>query len=351
VALAVGVAAGMLNWTTKARLREDTDLEQVLVAARALSHGSNPYGVVGPGLLYDSPWPLLYPLPAVMTVLAVSTPALPFGMGAACFVFLGAVAFSYALTKDGWQRLPMLLSVPAIWAFSWAQWSPILSAAMVLPWLGFAFAAKPTIGIALFAARPNRKAFASAVAITVVALVLLPRWPEEWVAAVRSANLDHFIVPLRFPSALLLLLGLVRWRRPEARLLILLACVPQSPTFYDTLPLAFVPATRFESLTLALLTYVATAISFAVYKPPLLADFARGSGPATVALVYLPCLIMILRRPNEGSVPAWVDRGAARVSSTLSHWPPTRRAMGITSALMQYGSDRISLRRPRSGAS
>ncbi len=351
VALIIGLLAGTLNWSTKARLGEDTDLEQVLIAARALSHGDDPYHVVGPGFAYDSPWLLLYPLPAVIAALPFSSPTLPFGIGAALFVSIGAVAFAYALTKGGWHRLPMLLSVPALWAFSWAQWSPILSAALVLPWLGFVFAAKPTIGAALFSAIPNRRALGSVILITLLSLAAAPRWPLEWIAAVRGSNLDHFVIPLRSPISWFLLAGLLRWRRPEARLLVLLACVPQSPTFYDTLPLAFIPSTRLESLTLTLLTYVATVLSFLVYHPPLLSDFAKGSGPATIAFIYLPCLIMILRRPNQGDVPVWIDRIVERSADALRRVPGMQCLLAVLNSLMQYGSGKISLRRPRSGAS
>jgi hypothetical protein len=34
---------------------------------------------------------------------------------------------------------------------------------------------------------------------------------------------------------------------------------------------------------------------------------------AIVALLYLPCVMMILRRRNEGRVPAWLERGVARL--------------------------------------
>ena len=50
----------------------------------------------------------------------------------------------------------MFLSAPAIQALFSGQWSPWLTAAIGLPWLGFMWAAKPTIGATLFAGWPSR---------------------------------------------------------------------------------------------------------------------------------------------------------------------------------------------------
>lgn len=315
-AIAIGVAAAAFNWWTKARLDKATDLEQVLVAARAMWHGVDPYSVVGPGLTYHWPWQLLYPLPAVVLALPFSSPRLPFGAGAALFTGIGAALVAYALTHDGWHRLQTLLSAPALWAFWWAQWSPALTAAAVLPWLGFMYAAKPTIGLALLAYRPSRKALIGAGLLVVLSIALHPQWPAEWIRAVRASDRQHFFVPALWPGGALALFALLRWRRPEARLLAVLACVPQSPTFYDMLPLALVPATPVQSLLFVGLTHAAALWAFAhwhfVSSNEYLAGYLRVSGPASIVLVYLPCLVMVLRRPNEGRAPRWMERVARR---------------------------------------
>ena len=317
LALAVGLAAAAFNWSTKAHIGLATDLQQLIVAARALSHGVDPYSVVGPGLTYDWPWRLLYPLPGVVVALPFSAGALSFGIGAMGFVFVSATTFAYALTRDGWYRLPMLMSVPALWAFWWAQWSPILAAATVLPWLGFAYAAKPTIGAALFLYRPDRRALIGVILLLAVSFALYPPWLAEWLAAVRGSDLDHFLVPIRWPGGPLVLLALLRWRRPEARLLVAMSCVPQSPTFYDMLPLAFVPITLRESVMLSVLTYVVMTVTAVAAPGYGLTQNLQISGPASVLLIYLPCLIMILRRPNEGHVPTWLEHSITSVRVRL----------------------------------
>ena len=38
---------------------------------------------------------------------------------------------------------------------------------------------------------------------------------------------------------------------------------------------------------------------------------------ALFAAIYLPALWMILRRPNEGTVPAWLERASAVLPSWL----------------------------------
>ena len=61
------------------------------------------------------------------------------------------------------------------------------------------------------------------------------------------------------PGGVLLLAVLVKWRRPEARLLAALACVPQTPTFYDHVFVFVVPRTTREALALVVLTLRSTS--------------------------------------------------------------------------------------------
>ena len=43
-------------------------------------------------------------------------------------------------------------------------------------------------------------------------------------------------------------------------------------------------------------------------SPTILAERVHATGWIFIALLHLPCLAMILRRPNEGDVPSWVDQ-------------------------------------------
>jgi hypothetical protein len=105
-------------------------------------------------------------------------------------------------------------------------------------------AGKPTVGAAVFAAYPNRPALWAAVGVLALSIAVMPGWPLQWREAL-SANIAS--VPALLPGGFLLLLGLVHWRSPEARLLAALACVPQTIGYYEMLPLFLIPRRRGEA--------------------------------------------------------------------------------------------------------
>jgi len=45
------------------------------------------------------------------------------------------------------------------------------------------------------------------------------------------------------------------------------------------------------------------------------------SGQMEVVLLYLPCMLMVLRRPNQGPMPAWLEQ-------RIAAWPVWLRARG-----------------------
>ena len=114
------------------------------------------------------------------------------------------------------------------------------------------------------------------------------------------------------------MLALARWRRPEARLVFALACVPQTPLLYETVPLFLVPVTLAEGGALWLGSWIA-ALAVSAHGP-YDSDAARFavSSKAIGWCLYLPCVLMILRRPNVGSLPPWLARRLER--SFLPPW-------------------------------
>jgi hypothetical protein len=281
-----------------------SDFGQVWFGSRTLLAGSNPYDVVGPGRAFDWPFPLLYPV----TALLAATPLawLPLRLAETIFVGLGAGLLAWGLTRRTIANPQLLVfaSFSMMAAAQCVQWSPLLTAAALIPTLGFVFAAKPTIGLALCLAYPSRRALIGCIAIAVLSFVVWPSWPWHWIATLPSAS--HITAPIMRPGGFLLALALLRWRRPEARLLFALGCVPQTPTLNETVPLFLVVQTLPEGLTLMSLTIVAAHIVGAVYQGT--ADYQgwmAGVGIAGLWLVYLPCLIMVLRRPNVGVQPVW----------------------------------------------
>lgn len=138
--------------------------------------------------------------------------------------------YPWAVTADGWHRLPLFLSFPFLAAAWGGQWSLILSAAFFLPGLGWLFIAKPSLGAAFVISTSSRKtllvATIGALVLSLIAFLVVPSWFAEWLTALKS--IDHMTPPVLKPGGVIALLGLLRWRRPEARLIAALSCVPQT---------------------------------------------------------------------------------------------------------------------------
>src|SRR4029079_7018721 len=86
-------------------------------------------------------------------------------------------------------------------------------------------------------------------------LLIQPSWPSEWLRNLHS--MPPHPMPIQLPGGFLILLVLLRWRRPEARLMAAMACVPQLMYFADQLPLWLVPRTRRETMLLSALSSAA----------------------------------------------------------------------------------------------
>jgi hypothetical protein len=122
---------------------------------------------------------------------------------------------------------------------------------------------------------------------------------------------------------IVLALSVLRWRRREARLLFFMALAPQNGFFYDQLPLLLVPQTRMEMILIAAASQI--AYYFANTTPLFGSDVPAWSAqffPYMVVGMYLPALVLVLRRPNEGAAPAWLERLARHLPDWLSGRPP-----------------------------
>ena len=145
-----------------------------------------------------------------------------------------------------------------------------LPAVLIVPSLGFVLAAKPTVGLAAFSYRPTVRALVGIVAIAVLSFMVQLARVGDWLEAIRTAaphfspaagaqeataaTIPYFAPVSRF-GRFLLLLAALKWRRPEARFLIVLEFVPQTMALYACVLLYLIPATLTESTILALLSY------------------------------------------------------------------------------------------------
>ena len=99
-------------------------------------------------------------------------------------------------------------------------------------------------------------------------------------------------------------------------MLVALACIPHMTLPYEAVPLLLVPRTTRQMLILAALSYVPLALVDTAALPDLPSRVDAAGRVITVAL-YLPALLMVLRRPNEGVMPTWLEARLAAVPSWL----------------------------------
>jgi hypothetical protein len=269
------------------------DFAHPWIAARALFGHTSPYQAV-----YDAYPPygrfFLYPLPAALITSVVAW--LPLHAAAGVAVGVVTALLAYAVTASAFWPLLMFISAPALRIPDSVQiWAPLFTAgAITTPLLGL-IAAKPHVGLPAIAyqnrVRPVAVATAVGLALAGLSFLVYPHWLAEWWQVLQAApQTNSFRPPILNPVGALAALAVLRWRRPEARLLLASAVLPQSPYFYDQVPLLLVPGSRFEMLVFAAISQVAAALA-----PT---DVAGRRWYMIIGL-YLPALAMILVRKNE----------------------------------------------------
>jgi hypothetical protein len=298
--LSVGASAALLAWSVWSRPQPQTsDLAQVWAGARALLHHQNPYEAIGPGRTFNWPYPLFYPMTAILTLIPLA--ALPLRWVDPIFVGLGFGLFTYAVTMRRLvtPALVALVSLGALMTLQTSQWSLLLTGAALVPGFGWLLVAKPTIGLALFAAFPRWKTAIGCTALLILSIIIWPTWVADWRATFSSA--PHVIAPIVRAGGPLLLLALLKWKRADARLLLGLACVPHTTVPYETIPLFLIPQTWLQACGLWALALLAYVGQWATGPYGSQEAYWAGGAQWIVALLYLPCLGMILSRPNVWS--------------------------------------------------
>ena len=220
------------------------------------------------------------------------------------------------MERRAWWGSIVVASGAFIAASMVSQWSPLLLAGVLAPGLSFFWVAKPTLALALWAGWPHRAAAVGAVIALATSLLLAPTWPREWWATVGTD--PHLLPAIARPFGWILLLSLLRWRRPEARFLAVLACIPHTEAWPDALLLFAVVRTPREMTLLALSTLAGLGLGWRHVGAPTwpgdLDRFLAALWPYVLAGGYLPALAMVLRRPNVGRLPNYLtgwgsDRG------------------------------------------
>ncbi len=294
---AAGLSAALLAWTVWSRPQpQPSDLAPVWAAARAFLRGENPYEAIRPGTPYYIGFRMLYPLTAVVVLLPLALA--PLRWADPIFVGLGFALFTWAITR-GRRVTPAivaLVSVPALMTLQTSQWSLLLTGAALVPWLGFLLVAKPTIGLALFAAYPDRRSAAGCAALVAAATLLAPGWINDWRASFAGA--PHIVAPILRPGGLLILLAALKWRRSDAQLLVALGCVPHTTALYETIPLFLIAESWLQAFALWALALGAYVMQRATGPYTSQEAYWASGAQWIVLLMYLPCVALVLRRPN-----------------------------------------------------
>jgi hypothetical protein len=295
VALAVGLlsaALAYLRFTSAGVLA--ADFTWAWRGAQLLLAGQNPYALIRPEGAYPFNDFLYYPLPALLIAAPLAWLSGP--LAGAIFISLSSALLCWGLLGEGYQRLIILASPPYLYAVISGQWSPLITAAALLPNLAFVLSAKPNLGLPVLVAFPSRRRLLLFGAGLAASLLVLPRWPVDMLARV-STHLNY--TPLISWYGPLLLLALPFWRTAPARLLLAMALMPQR-LLYDQLPLWLIPQTLRQSLLLTLAGWAGVVLGLAL-----------GWGDAALFCTYLPALGCILWE-RRGQIGAWarVRRGA-----------------------------------------
>jgi hypothetical protein len=286
-------------------MRGPSDFSPAWYGANALIRGVNPYATFGPGLAFNYDWHLNYPATAFVA-------ALPFGLlsephAAIVFSALSAGLLAFGITRETWDRSWIFFSASFVTAVRVSQWSPLMGAAFFLPALGFVLVSKPNLGLAIGASTDSTKSVRAALIvgalILLISFAMLPTWPIDWWRGVLAG--ESLKPPIIRPAGFLIVLALLRWRQPEARLLFALACVPQTSSWYETLLPLLVARTKREMQVMVMASGLGYLMQIVLLDQK--NEIAGNDvGMLIVVFIYLPALAIILRRPNTGDPPAWM---------------------------------------------
>lgn len=256
-----------------------TDIPWAINAARDLIRHVDPYQ-------YDySTGVVPYPLTAALVVFPFAL--LPGSLSLAGLTGLVCGLVAFGLLRDGeYWRLMIFVSPSFILAIHTAQWSPVFVAAYLFPALLPVVVAKPTLALpVLLSSRWRWHSVIGMAAIIGLSLLIMPTWPWRWLS--QTGRYEGFI-PLLSPLGPFLLLSLVAWRRPPARLLALMSISIQHQLFYDQLLIWLIPQSLRQMLVLTIPAWTVFFYVRAIYTS------FWGSSPFILAGIYLPALLIVL---------------------------------------------------------
>jgi hypothetical protein len=262
-------------------------------AAGYLLAGQDPYARM-PRAPYTEGGLFLYPL----TTAIVAAPFAPLGVvpAGSLFFALSSALMAYAIARRAPHLAPAFVSPAFVLAYYNVQWSPLLFAAALLPALGCLAVAKPNLGLEAFAYAPRWAGVVGAAVIVLIAFVLQPRWPLAWLAQLRVQEAPHD-PPLLWPLGVVGLVGALRWRTPEGRLLAAATIAPAMSLPYDHLLLWLVARNWREAAILTVTSWCGYLAVLATAPH----DLTRAPQLTQLLLAlgfYIPAAGLVLARPK-----------------------------------------------------
>ncbi len=293
IAIVIGIAAGSAAAVIPHAIRLAGvglgDIGLPIAGIFAFQQGGSPYEL----RLRGTPAPL-YPFTTMILLWPLTW--LPVKLIVPAFIGLASAALAYGLVhQDKPWRLLVFLSPPFLAAIESVQWSPLVTASLLVPaLLPLAVLAKPQLAIVpAINGRWSLRTIAAAVAIVLISIIVWPAWPIEWL---RKANFHTFVgfSPLLVVPGFLLIAAAIAWRSRSGRLLLAMS-FPMQRYFYDQLPLFLIPKSWRQMLVLLAASWCAVAICW--WR----GWYAIGSGvqtragfTAVVVGSFLPALAMVL---------------------------------------------------------
>jgi hypothetical protein len=310
VALAIASVAAAMHYSGNASDGGLSDFSILWYGSKVLAEGGNPYDLIGPHRSIDLPSSVFYPAPALVALMPFAL--IPSRLAGTVFIFLSAALLVYGATRDGWHRLPIFPSVAFMTSARQGQLSAFICAALFIPALSFFSVAKPQASLPILAAarsvRPWLLAIAGGILFTLISFLLLPNWPAAWWKSLAAA--DYFRPPIMTIPGAFIALVLLRWRRPEAWLVFVAACLPQTWYPYNGLILLTIGATYRESAVLSLVSSSGWLITYGWLIEEWRSPETRAVMQLMLILLgYLPAVILVLRRKNEAPTPIWLRYG------------------------------------------
>lgn len=306
IGVTAALAAAVMPHPVRLAGVEVGDIGLPLAGMAQFEAGGSPYEVRLRGHT-----PALYPFTTMLVLWPLKLVPLRFVV--AVFVGLSSFALALAIARHGkpWQLL--LFLTPAYWsAVQSVQWSPLLTAAILLPPLLPLALVKPQLGLVLaVCGRWSRWTLLASAALVTVSLLVWPRWPVEWV---KHGHLDTFngVSPVTVLPGIVLLLGVLAWRTREGRLLLAMSVIVQR-YFYDQLPLYLVARTWRQMVLLLGTSWALALLLLATHRFELAAGLQDVVvWRALIAGLFLPALGIVLYNRHAdkkgGPLPARLDQ-------------------------------------------